>query len=63
MELTQQIRDGIKLAICSSGGGHAGGSLSVADIMASLYGTVMKLSLIHIFRCPPEVASYEQNRK
>ena len=42
MELTQQIRDGIKLAICSSGGGHAGGSLSVADIMASLYGTVMK---------------------
>lgn len=42
MEFTQQIKNGIKLAVCSSGGGHAGGSLSVADILASLYGTVMR---------------------
>lgn len=42
MEVTQQIKNGIKLAVCSSGGGHAGGSLSVSDILASLYGTVMK---------------------
>ncbi|HHV10102.1 MAG TPA: transketolase [Clostridiales bacterium] len=38
----EQIRDGIKMAVCASGGGHAGGSLSIADILASLYGHVMK---------------------
>lgn len=38
----QQIREGIKIGVCYSGGGHAGGSLSVADILASLYGTVMR---------------------
>lgn len=42
MGVKEEIREGIKLAICSSGGGHAGGSLSVADILASLYGTVIR---------------------
>lgn len=42
MDVAQQIRNGIKQAVCSSGGGHAGGSLSAADILASLYGTVMR---------------------
>lgn len=39
--ISEQIRSGIKTEICSSGGGHAGGSLSSADILASLYGAVM----------------------
>lgn len=41
-QMAETIREGIKLAVCASGGGHAGGSLSVADILESLYGTVMK---------------------
>lgn len=47
MDTVQKIREGIKLAICSAGGGHAGGSLSIADILGSLYGTVMNYDSKH----------------
>lgn len=39
--ISQQIRACIKRAVMLSGGGHAGGSLSAADILACLYGGVL----------------------
>ena len=41
-EISEEIRMKVKRMIAVSGGGHAGGSLSMAEIMASLYFDVLK---------------------
>ncbi len=40
--LAEKIRESIYLMIRESGKGHAGASLSIADILAVLYGSVMR---------------------
>lgn len=41
--LAVQIRKNILRAIASKGTGHVGGSLSIADALAVLYGSVMNI--------------------
>lgn len=41
MDFQEKIRELVKKMIMNSGGGHAGGSLSMAEILASLYEDVM----------------------
>lgn len=41
--LAREIRKDIMLAISSKGSGHVGGSLSIADLMAVLYGGVLNI--------------------
>ena len=42
-ELAVQIRKNILRTIASKGTGHVGGSLSIADALAVLYGSVMNI--------------------
>ncbi len=42
--LAQKIRVGILECIASRGFGHVGGSLSIADVLAVLYGSIMNVS-------------------
>lgn len=42
MVYQEEIRELVKRMVMNSGGGHVGGSLSMSEILASLYGDVMR---------------------
>ena len=49
MDTKEMRKDLLKMALAAkSQGAHMGGSLSLVEIMAALYGGTMSLSLIHI---------------